>query len=70
MTDLDLDKMQKEIEHEINSTQFELDMIGAEISKTDVDNLIKYNYLQLHLKWLKTAQRYIQTIKEENEDDK
>lgn len=65
----DLDKLQKEIESQINSTQFDLDTFGAEESMTDVEDIANYNYLQGYLKCLLNVQRYIQTIKEENEDN-
>lgn len=64
----DLDTLQKEIEYQINSTQFDLDTFGAEEDMTDVDDIAEYNYLQGYLKCLLNVQRYIQTIKEGIED--
>lgn len=64
----DLDKLQKEIEYQINSTKFDLDTFDSEDSLTDVDDIAEYNYMQGYLKCLLNVQRYIQTI-EENEDD-
>lgn len=64
----DLDTLQKEIEYQINSTQFDLDTFGAEESLTNVEDIANYNYLQGYLKCLLNVQRYIKTIKEENED--
>ena len=64
----DLDKLQKEIEHQINSTKFDLDTFVAEESLTNVEDIANYNYLQGYLKCLLNVQRYIQTIKEENKD--
>ena len=69
MTETDLDKLQKEIEYQINSTQFDLDTFGSEDSLTNVEDIANYNYLQGYLKCLLNVQRYIQTIKEENKDD-
>lgn len=69
MTETDLDKIQKEIEHQINSAQFDLDTFGSEDSLTDVDDIAEYNYLQGYLKGLINIKRYIKTIKEENKDD-
>ena len=60
----DLDTLQKEIEYQINSTQFDLDTFGAEESLTNVEDIANYNYLQGYLKCLLNVQRYIQTIKE------
>jgi hypothetical protein len=68
MDDLDLDKLKKEIEYQISSTKFDLDTFGSEDSLTDVDDIAEYNYMQGYLKCLLNVQRYIQTI-EENEDD-
>lgn len=65
----DLDKLQKEIEYQINSTKFDLDTFGSEDSLTDVDDIAEYNYMQGYLKCLLNVQRYIQTIKEENKDN-
>ena len=64
----DLDTLQKEIEYQINSTQFDLDTFGAEESLTNVEDIANYNYLQGYLKCLLNVQRYIKTIKEENKD--
>ena len=68
MTETDLDTLQKEIEYQINSTQFDLDTFGAEESLTNVEDIANYNYLQGYLKCLLNVQRYIKTIKEETED--
>ena len=68
MTETDLDTLQKEIEYQINSTQFDLDTFGAEESLTNVEDIANYNYLQGYLKCLLNVQRYIKTIKEENKD--
>ena len=39
-----LDTLQKEIEHQINSTQFDLDtFVGSEDSLTDVDDIAEHN---------------------------
>lgn len=64
----DLDTLQKEIEDQINSAKFDLDMFGSEEDMTDVDDIAEYNYLQGYLKCLLNVQRYIKTIKEENKD--
>lgn len=66
----DLDILQKEIEYQINSTQFDLDTFGAEESMTDIEDIANYNYLQGYLHCLLNMQRLIKTIKEENEDSK
>lgn len=59
-----LDTLQKEIEHQINSTQFDLDtFVGSEDSLTDVDDIAEHNYMQGYLNCLLNVQRYIQTIK-------
>lgn len=65
----DLDKLQKEIEYQINSAKFDLDTFGSEDSLTDVDDIAEYNYMQGYLKCLLNVQRYIQTLKEENEEE-
>ena len=68
MTETDLDTLQKEIEYQINSAQFDLSTFGAEESLTNVEDIANYNYLQGYLKCLLNVQRYIKTIKEENKD--
>ena len=68
MTETDLDTLQKEIEYQINSTQFDLDTFGAEESLTDIEDIANSNYLQGYLKCLLNIKRQIETIKEETED--